>query len=393
MLKQFEREKNDLLKKNEELTKQLKDKTFIDKDKEELIKEIANLKSQSLQYQTDKANLEIDVNKIKEKYNSVLEFLKIDEKKIFQLIEKSKSLNIQKLNKIIDPEKLDYIEIELVIYNHIYESLGVDFPKYIDDLLKFRDIRSYPTMEYYADGYNIISKLYNVIVQALLKHQQKGIFFKIHDIPLMYEIDPQRWRILNALYFSELSESAKKSIVKIAKKLHSNPKNSEFITFLQKKHKIFYLYNRIFDLIKNEAQNTQYKFSLYFIIAAGRMIFLRHTLNTYPASKSLVVNWIKAYYERFYELEEGQLLKITPYIRVFVSDVVNNLQKDKGIKNSFNNKTLQYFYSLTKELFHITREQIVLEEKIKQHLNNEQLYKVNNRMLETLPLELSIKPD
>lgn len=390
LVKQYEKEKEVLQKKNKKLEKELEE-TRKQKSDELLLKEIENLRKELIATQTEKANLDISFKKLQEKYEKVSNFIRMDEEKILELYEESKKYRLDRIGEFISKEEKEYISLELLLLNHMYKLLSNLSFHALDELGTIRKIKNYEIISSFSEFITIVEKLYQIILKLQIFYQQKSIFLKTFDIVHYFELHPYRWRILNSLYFTNIPLSVKITLIKIAKKAFIPLKNIEFTRYTNQKYRVFYLYKKIFEFLEKESDEQMHKiFFVYFFLCEFKGIFWgRHTLSALGVDKNNEVRQVAIYYSIMYKLDDEQIKKIIPYVRIFVDEVSEKVNKIKA--PSFASKILKYWWESTLWLYHTLFYQTILEERIKMFLNNEQLYEVNNRIRETLPLEISPK--
>lgn len=387
LIKQYEKEKEILQKRNKDLEKELEENKSKKSD-ETLLKEIENLRKELLATQTEKANLDIAFKKLQEKYEKVSNFIKMDEEKILELYEESKKYNLNTIGEFINKEEKEYIILELFLLNHMYKLLSNLSFSALDELGSLRKIKSYEIISSFAEFITLVEKLYQIILKLQIFYQQKSIFLKTFDIVHYFELHPYRWRILNSLYFTNIPLNVKKTIIKIARKAFIPLKNIEFTTYTNQKYRIFYLYKKVSEFLEKESDEQVHKiFFVYFFLCEFKGIFWgRHTITGLEVDKNTQVKQVAIYYSIMYKLDDEQIRKIIPYVRVFVDEVSEKVNKIKLSLTT--SKLLKYWMEVALWLYYTLSYQTRLEERIKMFLNNEQLYEVNNRVRETFPLEI-----
>ncbi|MFN7182006.1 MAG: hypothetical protein ACK4NF_04945, partial [Planctomycetota bacterium] len=232
----------------------------------------------------------------------------------------------------------------------------------------------------------------NYFPLILYEIARKGIFFTFHDLYTYVILHPVYWRVFNKTYFDKFSVKDKMRIISYLKTLNIEPATFEFLSRIKKSNLIYDFYKLLLSIVSRADDESQFKFwifsSLYYPFSHS---IYKFDIAPFSVPKEKAVALIRRYYTSLLSLTEKQIFKITPHIRIFVEDAAKELKKIK--KKTYKFEWLDNLYTSTQQLYFTTLHQLLLEEKIMQYLDNEQLYKVGNRMIESKALFFTISEE
>ncbi len=347
-------------------------------EKENLISEF---RIKLLTKDTESANNKEMYEKEKLQKEKIINLLNLNLESVAKLLNFYEEIKIKKPNKYISDNLFNRFISDIVYYLYLFREFENDLQKFDEFVNRWKRVS---TLIWFKRTELMLLDTagMNYTYKSLVEFTNQGIYFSISDLATYIILHPYFWRLLNKIYFYKLTPKNKIKIVSFLKMLNIQPHIYQFQSRVTKANLVYRFTKLIFSILPQSDDEILYKFWIFLAVTPTGIP--KFDISTYPVTKEEAILNVKRYYSNLLNLSQEQAMKITPYIRAFVYDSAEDLRRIE-IKE-YKIDWLKNFYINTQKLYYITLHQIVLEEKVKQYLDNDQLYKITNRIIESAPL-------